>query len=319
MAGAGRLATPASGRAASRSTAGSTSRSASRRSTRSRSRARSRRTSCRTLFGDAVARPAATTGRCRPSSTASRSSSAGPAGPARSATRSTSATRRAAFELWDRIMEAGKPHDIRPIAPCEARRIEAGIFNYGSDMTIENNPFEVMGLERLVEPQDGRLHRQGGARGDPRRRACRASSSGIEFEGEALPFEICREAPGAPRRRAGRHGHRPHLVAPAREEHRLRLAADRAGRARARSSRSRPGRLAGGRPARPRSRSSTPGSRSRSADQSIGRAGSPGSSAAARNGAERARRQERGATAVTATMIVEIALISGVTPNLILP
>ena len=56
-------------------------------------------------------------------------------------------------ELWDRIMEAGRPHDIRPIAPCEARRIEAGIFNYGSDMTIDNNPFEIMGLERLVEPQ----------------------------------------------------------------------------------------------------------------------------------------------------------------------
>jgi serine/threonine protein kinase len=53
-------------------------------------------------------------------------------------------------ELWDRIMEAGRPHAIRPIAPCEARRIEAGIFNYGSDMTIENNPFEIMGLERLV-------------------------------------------------------------------------------------------------------------------------------------------------------------------------
>ena len=28
--------------------------------------------------------------------------------------------------------------------------------NYGSDMTIENNPFQLMGLERLVEeqPQD---------------------------------------------------------------------------------------------------------------------------------------------------------------------
>jgi aminomethyltransferase len=38
-----------------------------------------------------------------------------------------------------------------PIAPCEARRIEAGIFNYGSDMRLENNPYEVTGLERLVE------------------------------------------------------------------------------------------------------------------------------------------------------------------------
>ena len=56
-------------------------------------------------------------------------------------------------ELWDRIMEAGKPHRIRPIAPSQIRRIEAGIFRYGADMTIENNPFEIMGLERLVEDQ----------------------------------------------------------------------------------------------------------------------------------------------------------------------
>jgi glycine cleavage system aminomethyltransferase T len=54
-------------------------------------------------------------------------------------------------ELWERVMAAGKPFDIRPIAPCEARRIEAGIFNYRSDMTLENNPFEVTGLERLVD------------------------------------------------------------------------------------------------------------------------------------------------------------------------
>ncbi len=46
-------------------------------------------------------------------------------------------------ELWDRIMEAGRKYDIRPIAPSEIRRIEAGILNYGSDMTLENNPYEV--------------------------------------------------------------------------------------------------------------------------------------------------------------------------------
>jgi len=46
-------------------------------------------------------------------------------------------------ELWDRIMDAGKKYEIRPIAPSEIRRIEAGILNYGSDMTLENNPYEV--------------------------------------------------------------------------------------------------------------------------------------------------------------------------------
>jgi glycine cleavage system aminomethyltransferase T len=53
--------------------------------------------------------------------------------------------------LWERVMAAGKPYQIMPIAPCEPRRIEAGIFNYGSDMRLENNPFEVTGMERLVE------------------------------------------------------------------------------------------------------------------------------------------------------------------------
>ena len=43
-------------------------------------------------------------------------------------------------DLWDRVMEAGAPHDIWPIAPCEPRRIEAGIFNYRSDMTLDDNP-----------------------------------------------------------------------------------------------------------------------------------------------------------------------------------
>jgi aminomethyltransferase len=53
-------------------------------------------------------------------------------------------------------MNSGQEFDIRPIAPNEARRVEAGIFNYGSDMTIRDTPFHLMGLERLVEeqPQD---------------------------------------------------------------------------------------------------------------------------------------------------------------------
>jgi aminomethyltransferase len=101
-------------------------------------------------------------------------------------------------ELWDRIMEAGKPHSIRPIAPCEARRIEAGIFNYGSDMTIANNPFEIMGLERLVEVQEADyigkaaledLRARGGATAVSRRLV------GIEVPGEPLSFEISDKRP----------------------------------------------------------------------------------------------------------------------------
>jgi aminomethyltransferase len=54
-------------------------------------------------------------------------------------------------DLFERVLQAGEPLGIRLIAPSEARRIEAGIFNYGSDMRIEDTPYHVTGLERLVE------------------------------------------------------------------------------------------------------------------------------------------------------------------------
>ena len=52
-------------------------------------------------------------------------------------------------ELWEAVMEAGAPYNVRPTGPSDIRRIEGGIFNWGADMTYENNPLE-MGLERLV-------------------------------------------------------------------------------------------------------------------------------------------------------------------------
>ncbi|HEU4798120.1 MAG TPA: glycine cleavage T C-terminal barrel domain-containing protein [bacterium] len=54
------------------------------------------------------------------------------------------------LELWERVMAAGAPYNIRPTGPSDIRRIEAGLLNYGADMRLENNPFEV-GLDRLVQ------------------------------------------------------------------------------------------------------------------------------------------------------------------------
>jgi aminomethyltransferase len=53
-------------------------------------------------------------------------------------------------ELWERIMEAGRPYAIRPTGPSDIRRIEAGILNWGADITLEDNVYQV-GLERLVD------------------------------------------------------------------------------------------------------------------------------------------------------------------------
>lgn len=92
-------------------------------------------------------------------------------------------------ELWETIMDAGRPYAIRPIAPSEARRIEAGIFNYNSDMTLRNNPFEVSGLERLVEAQDADYVGKAALEAI-RARGVSRKLVGIEVPGEPLSFEI---------------------------------------------------------------------------------------------------------------------------------
>jgi aminomethyltransferase len=97
-------------------------------------------------------------------------------------------------DLWDRVFEAGKEFDIRPIAPCEARRIEAGIFNYGSDITIANNPFEVMGLERLVEQQEADYIGKA-ALERIRAEGVKQKLVGIVADNSALQYEIAEKRP----------------------------------------------------------------------------------------------------------------------------
>jgi glycine cleavage system aminomethyltransferase T len=97
-------------------------------------------------------------------------------------------------DLWDRVFEAGRDFGIRAVAPVEARRIEAGIFNYGSDITIDNNPFEVTGLERLVEPQAADYIGKA-ALEEIRANGVSRRLVGIEAPGDALPFELAEKRP----------------------------------------------------------------------------------------------------------------------------
>jgi glycine cleavage system aminomethyltransferase T len=94
-------------------------------------------------------------------------------------------------DLWNAVAEAGEEFDIRPIAPCEARRIEGGIFNYGSDIRLGDTPFHVSGLERLVEeqPQDyvGKA-----ALEELRTKGVDRKLVGIEIEGDELRAEMSR-------------------------------------------------------------------------------------------------------------------------------
>jgi aminomethyltransferase len=92
-------------------------------------------------------------------------------------------------DLWNRVLKAGKKYQIAPTGPSDIRRIEAGILNYGIDMTLENNPYEV-GLERLVSLDKeciGREALQRIAREGPSRKLV-----GIEIGGGRMEMNMTR-------------------------------------------------------------------------------------------------------------------------------
>lgn len=45
-------------------------------------------------------------------------------------------------ELWDAVWQAGAPFDIRPGCPHIVERIEAGLYSYGNEFNLNNNPLE---------------------------------------------------------------------------------------------------------------------------------------------------------------------------------
>ncbi|SVC45282.1 uncharacterized protein METZ01_LOCUS298136, partial [marine metagenome] len=53
-------------------------------------------------------------------------------------------------ELWDYLMEIGKPLGLSPGHTSTIRRIEGGMLSYQADMDCNVNPFE-LGLDRLVD------------------------------------------------------------------------------------------------------------------------------------------------------------------------
>ena len=91
-------------------------------------------------------------------------------------------------EVYEAIMAAGEPFGITPTGPSDIRRIEGAIFNWGADMTYENNAYE-MGLERLVNLDalsdeaciSAAAYRRIATKGVSRR------INGVRFDGEPFP------------------------------------------------------------------------------------------------------------------------------------
>jgi len=90
-------------------------------------------------------------------------------------------------EVYEAIMEAGREFGIRPTGPSDIRRIEGAIFNWGADMTYENNPLE-MGLERLVDWNlDDASSISMAALRSIKERGVRQTINGLELDGEPFP------------------------------------------------------------------------------------------------------------------------------------
>ena len=94
-------------------------------------------------------------------------------------------------ELWERVMEAGKPYNIAPTGPSDIRRVEAGILNYGIDITLETNPYEV-DLGRLVS-----LDQEADFIGKEALKKIQAEGVkrklvGVEIDGERLDLNVTR-------------------------------------------------------------------------------------------------------------------------------
>jgi aminomethyltransferase len=90
-------------------------------------------------------------------------------------------------EVYEALMEAGREFNVRPTGPSDIRRIEGAIFNWGADMTYEDNPLEI-GLERLIDwdlPDEASISLA--ALREIRERGVDRKINGVRIDGDPFP------------------------------------------------------------------------------------------------------------------------------------
>jgi glycine cleavage system aminomethyltransferase T len=95
-------------------------------------------------------------------------------------------------ELWDRIMEAGKPQGIVVAGPSDIRRVEAGILGYGCDIDLNTNPFEAS-MERMLDLDSDRDFIGKKSLLRIREQGVSHQIVGIELQGEPLAQAVFKE------------------------------------------------------------------------------------------------------------------------------
>jgi len=105
--------------------------------------------------------------------------------------------------LWERIMQAGQPHDIHPTGPSDIRRVEAGILNWGADMTLEDNVYQA-GLEWLIDEGKSSDYVGRDALRRIKQEGVTRKLVGIEIAGDPVPFNTSKWPVSAGGRPVGR-------------------------------------------------------------------------------------------------------------------
>ena len=105
--------------------------------------------------------------------------------------------------LWERIMDAGKPHGIRPTGPSDIRRVEGGILNWGADILLEDTPYHV-GLERLVDLKKTADYMGKEALARVRAQGVDRKLVGVEIAGQPIEFNATQWPVSAGGRAVGR-------------------------------------------------------------------------------------------------------------------
>jgi aminomethyltransferase len=89
-------------------------------------------------------------------------------------------------ELYEAVMKAGEPFNVKPTGPSDIRRIEGAIFNWGADMTYQNNPYE-LGLDRLVDDLPEEASISIAALKAIKAAGVTSRINGVEIDGEPFP------------------------------------------------------------------------------------------------------------------------------------
>jgi len=93
-------------------------------------------------------------------------------------------------ELWDRVWEIGQKYNLKPGAPNQQRRMEAGMLSFGGDTLEDTNALELGLPKRFVDPFGTHEFIGKAALQKISQEGVKRKLVGLKFEGDVLPADV---------------------------------------------------------------------------------------------------------------------------------